>query len=170
MSAAHTTTAPSPLASGSDGRRRLLLWTTVGAALATLLAIVAIAVWPASEADKARDDGVAFGTAVAALADADTADEVDAALDDLAVATGDTVSHADAALADQVSDQADALARAAEGFVGVHTSDDAFSVDFYQAELNAAVEDLEDQAADFREQGPEVRTAFWEGVDEGLEA
>jgi hypothetical protein len=50
----------------------------------------------------------------------------------------------------------------------VHTSDDSFSVDVYQAELNTAVDDLAGQADDFRTTGPEVQQAFWDGYQDGL--
>jgi hypothetical protein len=83
-------------------------------------------------------------------------------------AIADTRDHAGDAVANQVDDQADALSRAADGFVGVHTSDDAFSVDLYQAELNTAVDDLGDNAEDFRTTGPEVQQAFWDGYQDGL--
>ena len=55
----------------------------LGTLCALLAAILTIAVWPASEADKARDDGEQLGQAVSALYEADSADEVDAALADL---------------------------------------------------------------------------------------
>ena len=158
--------AASPSRAGR--RRRLALWSGAGAVLALLAAVLAITLWPDSEADKARSDGERLGEAVSALYAADTADEVDAALADLADAAGDARTHAGDAVAEQVADQQDALARAADGFVGSRTSDDAFSVDLYQAELNAAVDDLADQASEFRTQGPEVQQAFWEGVDEAL--
>jgi hypothetical protein len=125
-------------------------------------------VWPASEADKAREDGKQVGEAVSALYDATSAEEVDAALTDLHDAVADSREHAGDRVSSQVDDQADALARAADGFVGSHTTDDAFEADLYQAELDYAVDDLTSQASDFRAEGPEVQQAFWEGVQEGL--
>ena len=71
-------------------------------------------------------------------------------------------------VADQAAAQEDALARAAEGFTGTHTSEDSWSVDIYQAELNTALDDLARQADDLRTQGPEVQQAFWDGVQTGL--
>jgi hypothetical protein len=65
--------------------------------------------------------------------------------------------------------QEDALARAAEGFVGSRTTDDAFEADLYQAELDVAVDDLGSQAEDFRTTGPEVQQAFWDGYEAGLD-
>ena len=127
-----------------------------------------LALWPASEADKARADGEQFGDAVVQLYYADTQAEVDAALVDVDQAVTDTREHAGDEVASQVDEQADALNRAADGFVGANTTDDAFEQDLYQAELDVALDDLESQASDFRAQGPEVHQAFWEGVDSSL--
>lgn len=80
----------------------------------------------------------------------------------------DTRDHAGDAVYNQAVDQEDALTRAADGFVGTLTADDAFEADRYQAELDIAVYDLNNQAADFRDQGPEVRQAFYEGYQDGL--
>jgi ABC-type sugar transport system substrate-binding protein len=138
------------------------------ALVAAALAAVAIAVWPASEADKARDDGEQVGEAVGQLYYADTEAEVDAALADLDEAVTDTRDHAGDEVAEQVAEQRDALARAVDGYVGAVTSEDAFESDLYEAELDVALDDLSTQADDFRTQGPEVEQAFWEGVEDGL--
>ena len=163
MSVAQTT-AP---AAGAD-RRSLLGWITGGIAVAALLAALAIALWPASEADKARDDGEKVGAAVSELYYADTSAEVDAALAELDTAVSDTRAHAGDAVADQVADQEDALSRAADGYVGSVTTDDEWEAELYEAELDTALDDLVDNASDFRGEGPEVQQAFWEGVDDGL--
>ncbi|HWT22288.1 MAG TPA: hypothetical protein VN213_02160 [Solirubrobacteraceae bacterium] len=166
MSVAHSTTIP---AAASPARRSSLLrWIGGGTLGATVLSAVAIAAWPASATDEARADGERFGEAVAQLYAADSSAEVDAALTEMDAAVADTRAHAGDAVADQVAAQEDALARAADGFVGSHTSDDAFSVDLYQAELNGAIDDLTSNAEDFRTQGPEVRQAFWEGYETGV--
>ena len=164
MSLAQTTPAP---AVGAD-RGSLLRWIAGGTGVAAILATVAIAVWPASAADKARDDGEQLGQAVSQLYDAQSSAEVDAALTEIHTAAVDTRDHAGDAVADQVAAQEDALARAADGFVGTVTSDDSFEVDLYQAELDVAVDDLTQQADDFRTEGPEVQQAFWEGYETGV--
>jgi hypothetical protein len=165
MSAVHTETPTHAL---EAPRRRLLFWAGGGAGVAAILAAGAIALWPASTVDQARDDGERFGESVAALYSAQSADEVDAALGELQSAAVDTRDHVGDDVANHVSDQQDALARAADGFVGTRTADDAWSVDLYQAELNTAVEDLSDEADKFRTTGPEAAQAFYEGVEEGL--
>jgi hypothetical protein len=147
--------------------RSLVAWILGGAALVAAIAAVAIAVWPASEADKAREDGKHLGEAVTSLYNAQTTDEVDAALTDVRSALQDTRDHASDNVADQIDDQADALYRAADGFVGTQTSDNGFEVDLYQAELNDAVDDLDHQAQDFQDEGPEVRQAFYDGYQDG---
>jgi hypothetical protein len=147
--------------------RSLVAWILGGAALVATLVVVAIAVWPASEADKAREDGKHVGEAVSSLYNAQTTDEVDAALSDLRTAVSDTREHATDNVVDQIDDQADALYRAADGFVGSHTSDNSFEADLYQAELEYALGDLDQQAEDFRNEGPEVRQAFWDGYEDG---
>jgi hypothetical protein len=149
-------------------RSPLLRWIACGILAAAAITAVAIAIWPASETDKARADGQQFGEAVASLTAATTTAEVDTALGDLQTAAADTRDHAGDAVADQAADQEDALSRAAEGFVGTHTSTDAFEVDLYQAELNTAVDDLASQADDFRTTGPEVQQAFWDGYQTGV--
>jgi hypothetical protein len=163
MSAAHTTPAPR----NWFGRKSLLAL-LAAAAVAAALAAAAVALWPASEADKARDDGEQLGQAVSALYNAQSADEVDAALADVQTAVDDTRDHAGDAVANQVGDQTDALDRAADGFAGTHTSTDSWDVDLYQAELNTAVDDLASQADDFRSTGPEVQQAFAEGYQSGF--
>jgi hypothetical protein len=146
-----------------------LLAKLLGGALAVaLLAAVTVAVWPESAADRARDDGEQLGQAVGDLYYAETDAEVDAALADIDSAVADTREHAGDELASQVEDQADALSRAADGFVGSRTTDDPWETDLYQAELDVALDDLADNAGDFRAQGPEVHEAFWQGVNDGL--
>jgi hypothetical protein len=139
-----------------------------GVLLAAALTALTVALWPASEADKARDDGERMGEAVGQLYAADTTAEVDAALAEVHSAAVDARDHAGDSVANQVADQEDALSRAADGFVGTHTSDDSFEADLYQAELDTAVDDLTTQASDFRAEGPEVQQAYWEGVEDGL--
>jgi len=163
------TTTPAPASTaGAGSNRSLLAKLAGGTTVAALLAAGAIAFWPASETGKAFDDGQRFGEAVAQLQSATSGSEVDAALAEMDAAVADTRDHAGDAVAGQVSDQEDALSRAADGFAGVHTSDDSFSVDLYQAELNDAVDDLGDNAEDFRTTGPEVQQAFWDGYEAGL--
>jgi hypothetical protein len=166
MSAAHTTPTPVP----SDGRRSLVRWIGGGSLIATALAVLTVAVWPASEADKARADGERLGEAVAQLQNAQTTAEVDDALAEVHTAASDSVDHAGDAVAEQVEDQADALDRAVDGLVGAYSADDGFEQDLYEAELDVAVDDLTSQAEEFRTQGPEVQQAFWDGFDTGLNA
>jgi hypothetical protein len=165
MSAAHTTT---PAPSLGVSRRRLLGWAGGGTALAAVLAAGAIALWPASTVDQARDDGERFGASVSALYNAQSTEEVDAALADVQSVALDARDHVGDDVAGHVNAQEDALSRAADGFVGTHTSTDGFEVDLYQAELNTAVDDLTSQAEDFRTTGPEAAQAFYEGVQDGL--
>jgi len=168
MSVSHTTPAPAAPAARKSSGSSLLRWVTGGLVTAAILAAGAVALWPASEADNARDDGEQFGQAVVQLYNADTEAEADAALVELDQAVTDTREHAGDEVAGQAADQEDALSRAADGFVGANTTDDAFEAELYQAELDVALDDLSSQASDFRAQGPEVHQAFWEGVDEGL--
>jgi hypothetical protein len=143
-------------------------WLAGGGAAAVALTALAIAVWPASEADKARDDGERVGAAVAQVQSATTTEEVDDALVELQDAVHDTRAHGYDAVDSQVSDQADALYRAADGYVGTVSSDDDFEEAVYDAELDDALADLENNAEDFRTTGPEVQQAFWDGYETGL--
>jgi hypothetical protein len=142
----------------------------IGTTVVAILAAGAIALWPASETDKARDNGEALGTAVNHLYHADSSAEVDTALAEIDSAVADTQADVDDELAEQVDDQADALSRAADGFAGSHSTDDEWEADVYQAELDGALDDLSGNASDFRAQGPEVRHAFYEGFDHGLQS
>jgi hypothetical protein len=152
-------------------RSRVLPALIGGGSGLAVLAALAIAFWPASEADKAYDDGQAFGSAVTQLQSAETSAEVDDALTAMNTAVADTREHAGDAVADQVDAQADALARAADGVAGMVSADDEFTADVYEYELDVAVDDLVDNADEFRTTGPEVQQAFWDGfestVDEG---
>ena len=141
--------------------------TIIGGTLLALLVagVVAIAVWPASETDKARDYGEQVGQAVNDLYYAESSSDVDTALNELDAAVSDTRADVSSDVADQIDDQADALSRAADGFVGSRTGDDSFEADLYQAELDSALDDLTDNAGDFRGQGPETQQAFWDGFD-----
>jgi hypothetical protein len=140
-----------------------------GTTVAAVLTAVTLAAWPASEAEKARADGQQFGQAVAALYEADTAEEANAAVADLEIAAQESREHAGDAVGDQVDKQVDALARAVDGFVGMHTTDDEWDAELYEYELDVAAEDLVDQAEEFRTESPEVVEAFWEGVDSEVE-
>lgn len=167
------TTTPAPAnapARSHPGLRRstLLRWTAGSGIVASALAVAAIALWPASEADKARTDGRQFGEAVAQLSSATSSAEVDAALTEMNAALVDTRDHAGDAVAEQVSDQADALDRAVDGFAGSTTSDDAFEQDLYEYELDVALDDLSSQADEFRTTCPEVQQAFWDGYETGV--
>ena len=140
------------------------------AALLALAVVTAAAVafWPASEADKARADGEQLGQAVYDLYYADSTEEVDAALEDVSNAVADSREHGGDALSEQVTDQADALSRAADGFVGSLQADNEFDQELYEAELDYALDDLSGNASDFQENAPEVEQAYWEGVESGL--
>ena len=148
---------------------RKLIVPSIGSVLAIAGIVVgALLLWPDSEADKARDDGERVGEAVAAVQAAGSEAEADAALDELTVAIEDTREHAGDSVAEQAADQEQALSYAVEGYVGMVEADDDWEADVYEAELDFAVDDLVDNASDFRAEGPEVQQAFWEGVDEGL--
>lgn len=167
MSTTHTTPAPANLTADSSRSTSLLGWFTGGVIVVAIITLVAIAVWPASETDKARADGKQVGEAVGKLYNAQSSADVEAALADINTAVTDTRSHAGDAVANQVADQQDALGRAVDGFVG-RSSTDGFEADLYQAELNTALDDLTRQADDFRAQGADVQQAFWDGFQDGL--
>jgi hypothetical protein len=150
-------------------RASLLARFAGGVVTAVLLVALAVVLWPASEADKARADGEQLGQAVLDLQNAQSEADVEAALADIDAAVGDAREHAGDEVSEQVAEQQDALARAVDGFVGATTTDDAFEADLYEVELDYALEDLESQAANFRGQGPEVHQAYWEGFQEGFE-
>jgi hypothetical protein len=162
---------PVPVPVPAAGERRattVARWVAGGALVAAALAVLAIVLWPASEADKARADGEDFGAAVASLYDARSVDEVAGARADMQTAIDETRDDAGDAVAAQAERQRDALARAADGFTGALTAADEWSADLYEAELDTAVGDLGTQAGDFRDQGSDVEQAFWDGYRDGL--
>jgi hypothetical protein len=165
-----STPTPAAPAAGEGGGSRGPLLSRIAAGVLTvvLLVAVAIAVWPASEADKAREDGEQLGQAVAQLEEAQSTADVDAALAEIEVAVAETRDHAGDELAEQAAEQQDALERAVDGYVGAVSTDDAWEAELYEAELDVALDDLTDQASDFRAQGPEVNQAFWEGFEKGV--
>ena len=134
------------------------------------MAALAIVLWPDSEADKAREDGEQLGAAVAQLQAADSTAEVEVAQAEVNAAIEATVTHADEAVSEQATAQADALDRAVDSYVGSLSTDNEFDYELYQWELDVALDDLYDNAEDFRSTGPDVQQAFWEGYDEGLAA
>jgi gas vesicle protein len=149
-------------------RKARLYWLAGGAIAVAVLVAVAIALWPQSETDKARADGKAYGAAVAELSAAQSGEEVRHALEDVHTALVDTREHAGDAVAEQAAAQEDALSRAVDGFVGGATTDDEFSREVYDAQLEVALDDVAQQAHDFRTTGPEVQQAFWQGYDQGV--
>jgi len=164
-----TTNTISAPASVSTARKvSLVAWVAVGLFVATMAVAVAIALWPESEADKARNDGKQLGEAVGRLYNAQSSADVDAALADIQAVAADTRDHASDAVASQVDAQADALSRAVDGFVGSNTSTSDVDVAVYQTELDVALDDLTGQADQFRSQGPEVQQAYWDGFQDGL--
>lgn len=136
---------------------------------AAVIAAATVALWPASEADKARADGERLGEAVNQLYYADSTEEVDAALAEVSDAAADSREHGGDALAEQVDAQADALSRAADGYVGAITSESDFDAELYEVELDYALDDLESQTSEFRTEAPEVHQAYWDGFEEGFE-
>jgi hypothetical protein len=123
-----TTQSPPPRPAGA-GRTSLLAWIAGGVVTAALLVALAIAVWPASEADKARADGEQLGQAVSDLHYAQSEAEVDAALADVDAAVNDARDHGGDEVAEQVVEQQHALVGAVDGFVGATSTDDTFEAD-----------------------------------------
>jgi hypothetical protein len=140
----------------------------LGTLCALAAAILTIALWPASEADRARDDGEQLGSAVSALYAAGSAEEVDDAVADIEAAATDIRTHAGEQADERIDDAQDALARAADGFAGSVTADDEWDQELYEYELDVALEDLADGAEDLRDDAPEVEQAFWDGFDSTL--
>ena len=128
-----------------------------------------IAVWPASEADKARADGERFGEAVGELHTRTTRGRGRRrARRGRTTAASDTADHAGDEVAEQVDEQADALARAADGFVGAHDGRRRVRAGPLPGRARRRRRRPQRQAEDFRAEGPEVQQAFWDGYQDGL--
>jgi hypothetical protein len=159
---------PSP-ESRRPSRAALLRWVGGGALVCAVIAALTIALWPASAADTAYDDGQQLGQAVSELRDAQSYDQVDTALADVRSAAADARDHASDELASQIDQQGDALSRSLDGFAGAVTTD-GWDQELYETELDYAVDDLATQADDFRSSAPEVSQAFYDGLQAGLDA
>lgn len=142
----------------------------VGSVIVAAVVVLAVAFWPDSDADKARADGEQFGAAVTELTNAGSTAEVEAAQAEIRAAAEETRTHAGDQIADQAADQADALDRAVDGYVGAVSAESDWDYELYELELEVALDDLSDNAAEFREQGPDLQQAFWDGFEEGRSA
>jgi hypothetical protein len=165
MSDTHDNQAPEGI-----GTRSILTRLGIGTGVIAGITALAIVVWPDSEADKARADGEQFGAAVAQLEQADSQAAADDALAEIRDAAVSTRDHAGDSVANQVDDQADALDRAVDGYTGMLTTDSDWDYELYDYELEVALDDLSNNASDFREEGPEVQQAFWDGFEDGYSA
>jgi chemotaxis regulatin CheY-phosphate phosphatase CheZ len=154
----------------TEHRPSRLRWAAVAALLCALVAAVAVAAWPASAADTAYDDGKRVGVALADLRDAETYDDVDESLTEVRAAAADARDHAGDELSEQMTEQGDALSRALNGFDGAVSADSEWDQELYELELDVALTDLSDQAEEFRAEAPEVEQAFYDGLQEGLQA
>jgi hypothetical protein len=163
------TPSPTPTPPGAKTRTSLTRWIAAGAALCAVVAGLAIALWPASAADTAYDDGQRLGQAVTELRAAETYDDVDDALTEVRHAAADARDHAGDELDRQITDQGDALSHALNGFAGAVSTDSAWDQELYEAELDTALDDLSAQADEFRTGAPEVSQAFYDGLQDGLE-
>jgi hypothetical protein len=163
------TTTPAEAGFTNGEGTSMLKWVVGALGLCAVIAVGLVLLWPASNADKARDDGEAVGAAVHDLSVASSQADIDAALADLDSAITDTRAHAGDAVADQMDAQADALASAADGAYGAATTDDAWDQEVYEAEFQWATDDHVAGASDFRAEGPEVHQAFWQGVQDSIE-
>ena len=144
--------------------------TVAGAALVALvLGALTLMVWPASEADKAREDGEQLGEAVTQVYEADSESEMDAALAEVDEAVTDSLEHGGEAVAEQAARQDEALDLAVEGYVGAVESTDSFEQDVYETELDYALTELEYNADEFRSSSDDVVAAYWEGFDDGFD-
>jgi hypothetical protein len=149
--------------------RKLTRWLLVGVLAAAMLAAAAVAVWPASAADTAYDDGVRVGQAVDDLRNADTYTDVDNALTDVRHATRDARDHAGDELDQQITDEQSAFFDALNGAAGSVQSTDDWDQSLYEDQLDSAIDDLSSNADEFRTNGPDVVQSFWNGVQDGLD-
>jgi hypothetical protein len=153
-----------------SGVRNITRWIVGGALVLAAAAALAVALWPASAKDTAYDDGQRLGQAVTQLRDAETSYDVDDALTEVRNAADDARGHAGDELDAQITAQGDAISHALNGFAGAVTTDSGWDQDLYESELDSALTDLQSQADDFRTNAPEVTQAFYDGLEDGLNA
>jgi hypothetical protein len=145
-------------------------WLAGGTLVVAVLTALTIALWPQSDADKARSDGEKFGNAVAELRDAETTSDVHDGLGDLNNAVHDTREHLNDAVSGQASEQGDAIYHTVNGLMGAASTDEgSWDQDLYEEEFDQAVDDFSSNVDEFRTGAPEVTQAFWDGVQSGLE-
>jgi hypothetical protein len=137
----------------------------------TALAALALAAAGCGDSpeDTAHDNGKAVGEALQSLMNADNADEVRAAGQDLRDAVAKSLDSAGDTARQQVRVQTDHLNKAIGQFRTAATSGDQQRADAARLEMQSEIQDARTQAAAFRDSGDSKTNAFWQGVKDGYD-
>jgi hypothetical protein len=139
----------------------------------TVAALAALALAAAgcgdSPEDTAHDNGKAVGEALKSLMNADNADQVRAAGQDLRDAVSEAADSAGDTARQQVRVQTDHLNKAIGQFRTAATSSDQQRADAARLEMQSEIQDARTQAAAFRDSGDSKTNAFWQGVKDGYD-
>jgi hypothetical protein len=139
----------------------------------TATALIALAFAAAgcgdSPEDTAHDNGKAVGEALQSLMNADNADELRAAGQDLRDAVSEAADSAGDRARQQVRIQTDHLNKAIGQFRTAVTSSDQQRADAARVEMQAEIQEARAQAAAFRDSGDSKTNAFWQGVKDGYD-
>lgn len=138
------------------------------AAVVAVLALVLSACGDSPE-DTAHDNGEDVGQALRSLMNADDADALRSAGDELRGAVAESVDDAGDRLRQQIQVQVDHLNAAIGNFRTATTATDADAAAAARTELQAEVQQARSQAAGFRDTGSSVTNAFWQGVRDGFD-
>lgn len=122
-----------------------------------------------SPEDTAHDNGKAVGEALKSLMNADNADELRAAGQELRDAVGEAVDNAGDTARQQVRVQTDHLNKAIGQLRTAVTSTDQERADAARLEMQSEIQDARTQAAAFRDSGDSKANAFWQGVKDGYD-
>jgi hypothetical protein len=125
---------------------------------AVLAAALALAGCGDSPEDEARDDGEQIGQAARALADARTAEEATAALQELGAAAQEVTDDTREAVREQLETQGASLRKAAEA---LGKGD--------QTAVQESVQNVRAQADAFRSGSDSVANEFWRGFEDGYD-
>jgi hypothetical protein len=122
-----------------------------------------------SPEDTAHDNGEAVGESLRALMNADSADALKSAGQDLRDAVAQAADSAGDTARQQVRVQTDHLNKAIGDLRQAVTSSNPDTAAAARTELQAEIQEARSQAAAFRDSGDSRTNAFWQGVKDGYD-
>jgi gas vesicle protein len=141
---------------------------TFGAVLAASVALLAAGCGDSPE-DTAHDNGKDVGQALRALADANSADEVQSAAAKLKDAVGQVRDDTGDRVRSQVQVQSDQIGQAIDDVKAAATAPDPATAATARTELQSDLQSLRSQAGSLSDSSDSVANSFWDGVQQGYD-